>query len=116
MVIGEPHQGLSKSVDSVPDVQHLGHTPVTIFDIRRDREEYSILEDIKQGLRPPDGSPKTLPTLLLYDVDGLKLFEKITYLEEYYLTGAEIEVLEKYSDSIAERIPAGSIVLELGSG
>jgi hypothetical protein len=32
------------------------------------------------------------------------------------LTNAEIEVLEKYADSIAERIPSGSIIVELGSG
>ncbi|KAI5845360.1 hypothetical protein BZA05DRAFT_421439 [Tricharina praecox] len=29
---------------------------------------------------------QTLPTLLLYGAEGLKLFEGITYLEEYYLT------------------------------
>jgi hypothetical protein len=88
----------------------------TIIDIRKDREEISILGDIKTGLRPVLGTEKTLPTLLLYDVTGLKLFEKITYLEEYYLTNTEIEVLEKYADKIAERIQSDSIVVELGSG
>lgn len=34
----------------------------------------------------------------------------------YYLTNAEIEVLETYAEKIAERIPTGSIVVELGSG
>lgn len=87
-----------------------------IIDIRRDTEEISILDDIKRGLRPNDGHEKTLPTLLLYDEAGLKLFEEITYLDEYYLTGAEIEILEKYSDDIAARIQPGSIVVELGSG
>jgi uncharacterized SAM-dependent methyltransferase len=67
-------------------------------------------------LRPDAGKEKTLPTLLLYDVDGLKLFEKITYLDEYYLTNAEIEVLETYADNIADRIKPNSIVVELGSG
>ena len=47
---------------------------------------------------------------------GLKLFEGITYLEEYYPTNAEIEVLKAHADKIAERIPAGSQLLELGSG
>jgi len=88
----------------------------TIFDIRKDRGEYSILKDIKHGLRPENGSPKTLPTLLLYDVNGLRLFVKITYLQEYYLTNMEIAVLEKYADSIADRIKPNSIILELGSG
>jgi uncharacterized SAM-dependent methyltransferase len=88
----------------------------TIIDIRRETDERSILDDIKQGLRPADGGEKTLPTLLLYDEAGLKLFEQITYLDEYYLTNAEIEVLETYADHIAERIQPGSIVVELGSG
>jgi uncharacterized SAM-dependent methyltransferase len=36
--------------------------------------------------------------------------------QRYYLTNAEIEVLETYADNIAERIPSGSIMVELGSG
>jgi L-histidine Nalpha-methyltransferase / hercynylcysteine S-oxide synthase len=87
-----------------------------IFDIRRERDEHSILQDIKTGLRPEDGHSKTLPTLLLYDGSGLKLFEKITYLDEYYLTNAEIEVLTKWAKNIAERIPDKSLIVELGSG
>lgn len=34
----------------------------------------------------------------------------------YYLTNAEIQVLETYADSIAQRIAPGSVVVELGSG
>lgn len=87
-----------------------------IIEIRQDREEFNLLGDIKNGLRPADGGEKSLPTLLLYDEAGLKLFEKITYLEEYYLTNSEIEILETYASHIAERIQPNSIVLELGSG
>lgn len=47
---------------------------------------------------------------------GLKLFEDITYLEEYYLTNAEIDALTKHADVLAEHIPAGARVIELGSG
>jgi uncharacterized SAM-dependent methyltransferase len=42
--------------------------------------------------------------------------KKITYLDEYYLTNAEINVLQKSADSIAEAIPSDSMVVELGSG
>lgn len=87
-----------------------------IINIRKETFNQSLLGQIKTGIRPPDGGEKTLPTLLLYDTDGLKLFEKITYLEEYYLTNAEIEVLENYADEIAKRIQPGGIVVELGSG
>jgi uncharacterized SAM-dependent methyltransferase len=37
-------------------------------------------------------------------------------LQEYYLTNAEIDVLEHSADSIAKVIPFGAIVVELGSG
>ncbi|KAH7043215.1 C-type lectin protein [Macrophomina phaseolina] len=88
----------------------------TIIDIRGDAELVSLAAAISEGLRPADGGEKTLPTLLLYDEAGLRLFEQITYLDEYYLTNAEIEVLESYADQIAERIQSGSMVIELGSG
>jgi uncharacterized SAM-dependent methyltransferase len=47
---------------------------------------------------------------------GLKLFEQITYLKEHYLTNTEIEVLEKCGEKIAQRIPNGCRLVELGSG
>jgi hypothetical protein len=53
-----------------------------IIDIRTDTALSDIVADIKTGLRPKDGGEKKLPTLLLYSESGLKLFEKITYLEE----------------------------------
>lgn len=87
-----------------------------IIDIRSDTAGISVRKEISKGLRPTDGEEKTLPTLLLYDQEGLKLFEEITYLDEYYLTGQEIEVLEKYAERIAERIPNHAMLVELGSG
>jgi uncharacterized SAM-dependent methyltransferase len=93
-----------------------GAQGVVILDIRTKHAESTMIDDIKTGLRPEVGNAKTLPTLLLYDVNGLQLFEKITYLHEYYLTNSEIEVLEKYAGQIAERIPSNAVILELGSG
>lgn len=87
-----------------------------IIDIRSDAAGIELKQLILEGLQPKDGEEKTLPTLLLYDNAGLKLFERITYLDEYYLTGDEIEVLEKHASQIAERIPDNSMVVELGSG
>lgn len=87
-----------------------------IIDIRRQEIGFSVLDDMHQKLRPGQGKEKKMPTLLLYDEKGLRLFEDITYLDEYYLTGAEIDVLETYADHIAERIQSGSQVIELGSG
>ena len=89
---------------------------VSIIDIRRNEIGFSIFDDLHQGIRPVHGGEKRMPTMLLYDERGLKLFEEITYLDEYYLTNAEIEVLARYADQIVERIQFGSQVVELGSG
>lgn len=99
-------------------VQPVGDTPVDvdIVDIRRDTAGISIVDEIRKGLRKAPGEEKRLPTLLLYDEAGLKLFEKITYLDQYYLTNAEIDVLEACAHQIAERIAPDSIIVELGSG
>nr|POE72323.1 ergothioneine biosynthesis protein 1 [Quercus suber] len=90
-----------------------------IIDIRSDAAGFELKQEIFAGLKEKNGKPraeKTLPTLLLYDDAGLKLFERITYLEQYYLTRAEIEVLEKHAESIAQRIPNNAMLVELGSG
>ena len=89
---------------------------VSIIDIRRSEVHFSILDEMHSKLHPAPGQEKSMPTMLLYDEQGLKLFEDITYLEEYYLTNAEIEVLQRYADRIADRIHAGSQLVELGSG
>lgn len=91
------------------------HAPYKIIDIRRSKLEHSLKDDIVSGLDNAEGE-KTLPTLLLYDEMGLKLFQEITYLDEYYLTNAEIAVLEEYAKEMAKRIPKGAAIVELGSG
>lgn len=87
-----------------------------IINIQGDGQLASLKRLIIEGLSTRDGEGKTLPTLLLYDVAGLQLFEEITYLDEYYLTGQEIEVLKRNAEEIAASIPDDSIILELGSG
>jgi L-histidine Nalpha-methyltransferase / hercynylcysteine S-oxide synthase len=47
---------------------------------------------------------------------GLKLFEEITFLDDYYLTNAEIDALQRHAKAIARRLPEGSRLVELGSG
>ncbi|KAI0445910.1 DUF323 domain protein [Xylaria telfairii] len=89
--------------------------PVDIIDIRRDTIKANLKEEI-YTLFHSEEWPRKLPTVLLYDERGLQLFEKITYLEEYYLTNAEIEILRRSAATIAANIPSGSMLLELGSG
>jgi uncharacterized SAM-dependent methyltransferase len=78
----------------------------TVLDLRE-----AIISALKE-------TPPCLPTLILYDEAGLKLFEKITYLDEYYLTNAEIAILKNKSEEIVKRmgLKDGGIVVELGSG
>ena len=92
------------------------HRQVSVSDIRREGSEFSILDEMRNLLNPEKGPEKRMPTMLLYDEQGLKLFEDITYLDEYYLTNAEIEVLEKHAADITRFIKAGSQIVELGSG
>lgn len=87
-----------------------------IIDIRSDTAGIELKQEILACLKCEREAEKTLPTLLLYDDQGLKLFERITYLNDYYLTGEEISVLKKHAESIAHSIPDHAMVVELGSG
>lgn len=40
---------------------------VPILDIRGDTSDQSLLETLRRSLNPPQGQPRTFPTLLLYD-------------------------------------------------
>ena len=88
----------------------------SIVDIRSGLLDTDILGAMRTMLRPGEGQVKSLPTLLLYDEKGLKLFEDITYLEDYYLTNAEIEVLQTHAEELVKSVSPGSLVVELGSG
>jgi len=87
-----------------------------IIDIRRDKVQQSLLDELTESLQREDGVEKRIPTMFLYDEKGLKLFEDITYLDQYYLTKAEISALQQYADKIVENIADGALIVELGSG
>ncbi|OJD13872.1 hypothetical protein AJ78_05719 [Emergomyces pasteurianus Ep9510] len=76
----------------------------------------SLANDIYSGLKPAEAGPKSLPTLLLYSTEGLRRFEDITYVDEYYLTNAEIEALASHAAKIVQQVPENTQLLELGSG
>ncbi|KAJ2371892.1 hypothetical protein IW150_004384 [Coemansia sp. RSA 2607] len=78
-----------------------------------------IIEGLTKRKRLPEDSNqlnRSLPLVLLYDDKGLELFDRITYLPEYYLTNCEIEVLETDIQEIIAEIPDDSDVIELGCG
>jgi L-histidine N-alpha-methyltransferase len=70
--------------------------------------------DVANGLST---NPKYLPTRYIYDDEGSRLFERIMQQEEYYLTNAEIDLLEQHKANYCELLqPQPVDVVELGAG
>ena len=71
-----------------------------------------IASDALAGLR---ASPKTLPSKLFYDAEGVRLFDAITRLPEYYLTRTERGLLDQVAPQIVALAPAGAALVEYGA-
>ena len=70
-------------------------------------------EDVRKGL---SAHPKRFLPKYFYDELGSQLFEAICLLPEYYLTRAENEILQRYSDQIVAAVEGQKTLLEMGSG
>lgn len=68
--------------------------------------------DVRSSL---GGQPPALPSKYFYDETGMRLFEEITTLPEYYLTRTEHALLEEEAAGIVERVRPHELV-EIGSG
>ncbi|KAH7876131.1 DUF323 domain-containing protein [Lentinula edodes] len=96
--------------------------PAEIVDVQTSENLRAIQLQILDGLQRPAGQ-KNLPTMLLYDERGLRLYDDITTMApEYYLFGAEEDILKKHATDIVMAmhnttgcIP-GETVIELGAG
>lgn len=93
-----------------------------IVQLPRTEAATPLWDDIIKGLQNPRGQ-RTLPTILLYDEQGLRLYDEITTkAPEYYLFPAEEEILREHGAEIvhlmhgSEPIQDGEVVLELGAG
>ena len=73
----------------------------------------SFAEDVLAGLRQ---TSKTLPCKYLYDARGSRLFDEICELDEYYVTRAELSIMERFAPEMADQIGAGVMLVEFGSG
>jgi len=62
------------------------------------------------------GEQKRLPTMLLYDEKGSKLFDQICELPEYYPTRTETAILNDNAVEIAEALGSKAMLVEFGSG
>jgi dimethylhistidine N-methyltransferase len=61
-------------------------------------------------------SPRQLPSLLLYDDLGSRLFQRICEQPEYYLTRAESALIEAHAGEIGELIGPQAALVEYGAG
>jgi L-histidine N-alpha-methyltransferase len=88
--------------------------PQLAVDVRFTPEEraQALRADALRGLT---SQPKELSPQWFYDERGSALFDAITRLPEYYLTGRERELLRARASEIAELTQANTLV-ELGSG
>jgi dimethylhistidine N-methyltransferase len=73
----------------------------------------ALREEVLRGLGQPQ---KELPPKLLYDARGAELFERITALEEYYLTRTERAILQEHVDEMATLLGERIQLIEYGSG
>jgi L-histidine Nalpha-methyltransferase len=69
--------------------------------------------DVRAGL---SARHKHLSCRYFYDAEGSRLFEQICELPEYYLTRAELSILQARADEIAASCPDDAALVELGSG
>lgn len=72
-----------------------------------------FLEDVMNGLRK---TPKTIPSKYFYDQRGSDLFERITKLEEYYLTECEREIIINQLPRVLKGLGDNLNIVELGAG
>ncbi len=72
-----------------------------------------LAEDVRRGLST---QPKRFLPKYFYDQLGSQLFEAICLLPEYYLTRAENQILEQYSDEIVASVDGETTLVEMGSG
>lgn len=77
------------------------------------RAESSFLTDVLAGLSKP---AKTLSSKYFYDQIGSQLFDRITELDEYYLTRVELAIMEVHAEEIADALGPRCAIIELGSG
>ena len=78
-----------------------------------DRKPLNLKEEIDNGLQQEQPS---LPQLLLWNDQGLRLYDELSQIPSYYLNEQEIQIVQFYADKIAASISPNSLVVELGSG
>lgn len=72
-----------------------------------------MVVDVLAGL---SATPRSLPSKYFYDARGSRLFERICQTPEYYLTDAELAILQCHAAEIAEALGGRLRLVEYGTG
>jgi len=75
--------------------------------------QHVFLRDCLAGLR---ARPKRLPCKYFYDQRGSQLFDRICALDEYYLTRAELAIMDQFAPEMGAQIGERAMLVEFGSG
>lgn len=76
------------------------------------REQFAL--DVLTGLC---ASPKQIPAKYFYDDRGSRIFQRITHQEEYYLSRAELAILDAARSELPRLVPDDCVdIIELGPG
>lgn len=86
---------------------------MSVVEAKWDGRRCDFADAVLAGLR---GTPKSIPSRFFYDAIGSELFERITELEEYYPTRAEIALLDAHAGEMAALAGPGVCLVEFGSG
>ena len=73
-------------------------------------------EFVSEAIAGLSSTPRTLPCKYFYDARGAALFQKISELPEYYLTRAELQILDRYCGDIARALGPNIELIGLGTG
>src|SRR5437667_9886640 len=90
-------------------MNHEAHAAV----LHREPAKSEFLSEAIAGL---SSTPRTLPCKYFYDARGAALFQKISELPEYYLTRAELLILDRYCGDIARALGSNIELIGLGTG
>ena len=88
-------------------------TPTAHF-VQIHREDLAAVQaELAAGLNqtPPRVAPK-----FFYDALGSRLFDAITELAEYYPTRTEAAIFREHGAAMAQQVPAGAVMVDLGAG
>jgi dimethylhistidine N-methyltransferase len=75
--------------------------------------EYDVADEVLAGL---SATPKFISPKYFYDEVGSALFERITQLDEYYITRTEMALFDQHLGAIAEHLGDEVCLIEYGSG